>query len=104
MRGVVWLALCATLLAVCLAQDLRAPLDPVFPSRFVSSVRQDGYLEYRVEFPSAYRSPYPANNTVYAWWLVPAERMGRAPTVVLLHSLGIRRPELEMGLARSEKL
>jgi hypothetical protein len=86
--------------ALCFAQDLRAPLDPVFPSRFVSSVRQEGYVEYRVEFPSAYRSPYPANNTVYAWWLVPAERVGRAPTVVLLHSLGIRRPELEMGLAR----
>jgi dienelactone hydrolase len=37
---------------------------------------------------------------VHAWWLVPAEREGRMPTVVLLHSLGIRRPELEMGLAR----
>jgi hypothetical protein len=86
--------------ALCFAQDLRAPLDPVFPSRFVSSVRQEGYLEYRMEFPSAYRSPYPANNMVYAWWLVPAERVGRVPTVVLLHSLGIRRPELEMGLAR----
>ena len=57
-------------------------------------------MEYRVEFPSAYRSPYPANNTVHAWWLVPTKRTGRAPTVVLLHSLGVRRPELEMGLAR----
>ncbi len=82
------------------AQELRAPLDPVFPSRLVTGVRQDGYIEYRVEFPSAYPSRYPANNLVYAWWLVPAERAGRVPTVVLLHSLGIRRPELEMGLAR----
>jgi acetyl esterase/lipase len=86
--------------ALCFAQDLCAPLDPVFPSRFVYSVRQEGYVEYRVEFPSAYRSPYPANNTVHAWWLVPTKRTGRAPTVVLLHSLGVRRPELEMGLAR----
>ena len=99
-RVATWFAFWAILLALCIAQDLRAPLDPVFPSRFVSSVRQEGYVEYRVEFPSAYRSPYPANNTVYAWWLVPAERVGRVPTVVLLHSLGIRRPELEMGLAR----
>ena len=94
------LALGMVLLALCDAQDLRAPLDPLFPSRLLTGVRRDGYTEYRVEFPSAYRSPYPANNTVYAWWLVPAERVGRAPTVVLLHSLGIRRPELEMGLAR----
>ncbi len=88
------------LILLCFAQDLRAPLDPVFPSRLVTGVRQDGYIEYRVEFPSAFMSRYPANNTVYAWWLVPAERTGRVPTVVLLHSLGIRRPELEMGLAR----
>ena len=99
-RVATWFAFWAILLALCIAQDLCAPLDPVFPSRFVSSVRQEGYVEYRVEFPSAYHSPYPANNTVYAWWLVPAERVGRVPTVVLLHSLGIRRPELEMGLAR----
>ncbi|MCX7925898.1 MAG: prolyl oligopeptidase family serine peptidase [Fimbriimonadales bacterium] len=88
------------LFVVSLAQDLRMPLDPVFPSRLVTGVRQNGYIEYRVEFPSAYQSRYPANNTVYAWWLVPTERTGRVPTVVLLHSLGIRRPELEMGLAR----
>lgn len=95
---IVWLFLTCTMMGR--SQDLRAPLDPVFPSRLVTGVRQDGYIEYRVEFPSAFQSPYPANNTVYAWWLVPAERNGRVPTVVLLHSLGIRRPELEMGLAR----
>jgi hypothetical protein len=97
-KALLTLGLCLPVL--CFAQDLRAPLDPVFPSRLVSSVRLEGYIEYRVEFASAYRSPYPANNTVHAWWLVPAERVGRVPTVVLLHSLGIRRPELEMGLAR----
>ena len=97
-KALLTLGLCLPVL--CFAQDLRAPLEPVFPSRLVSSVRLEGYIEYRVEFASAYRSPYPANNTVHAWWLVPVERAGRAPTVVLLHSLGIRRPELEMGLAR----
>lgn len=80
--------------------DLRAPLDPVFASRLLSRVEHHGYVEYQVEFPSAFRSPYPANNVVRAWWLVPTERVGGAPTVVLLHSLGIRRPELEMALAR----
>lgn len=94
-----WL-LWLSLIALCFGQDLRAPLDPVFPARLLTGVRADGYIEYRVEFPSAYSSRYPANNIVHAWWLVPAERTGRAPTVVLLHSLGIRRPELEMGLAR----
>ncbi|MCS7208669.1 MAG: alpha/beta hydrolase family protein [Fimbriimonadales bacterium] len=99
-RGASCLWLLALGTALCHAQDLRAPLDPVFPSRLLSSIRRDGYIEYRVEFPSAFASRFPANNTVRAWWLVPAERVGRAPTVVLLHSLGIRRPELEMGLAR----
>ncbi len=88
--------------ALCIgfSQDLRAPLDPVFPSRLLTGVRQEGYTEYRVEFPSALQSAYPANNTVHAWWLVPTEGAGRFPTVVMLHTLGIRRPELEMGLAR----
>ncbi|GIV09524.1 MAG: hypothetical protein KatS3mg019_1615 [Fimbriimonadales bacterium] len=95
--GLVWAAFCWVVSA---AQDLRAPLDPVFPSRLLTGVRQNGYIEYRVEFPSAYSSRYPTNNTVHAWWLVPTEGAGRYPTVVLLHSLGVRRPELEMGLAR----
>ncbi len=81
-------------------RDLRAPLDPVFPSRFTTVYERDGYLEYRLEFPSAFRSPYVRNNTVHAWWLVPNNRTGRVPTVLLLHSLGIRRPDLEMGLAK----
>ncbi|MCS7301527.1 MAG: alpha/beta hydrolase family protein [Fimbriimonadales bacterium] len=93
-----WLAL--SLASTGLAQDLRAPLDPVFPSRLLTETRRDGYIEYRVEFPSAFQSQYPENNMVRAWWLVPAERVGRAPAVVLLHSLGVRRPELELGLAR----
>lgn len=80
--------------------DLRAPLDPVFPSRLLSRIEREGYLEYKVEFPSAFDSPYPENNRVQAWWLVPVQRSGRVPTVVLLHSLGIRRPELEMALGR----
>lgn len=88
------------LFTLCFGQDLRAPLDPIFPARLLTGVRQAGYIEYRVTFPSAYTSRYPANNTVHAWWLVPAERTERVPTVVMLHSLGIRRPELEMGLAR----
>lgn len=88
------------LFTLCFGQDLRAPLNPVFPSRLQTGVRHAGYIEYRVEFPSAYTSRYPVNNTVHAWWLVPAERTERVPTVVMLHSLGIRRPELEMGLAR----
>ncbi|MCS6918188.1 MAG: alpha/beta hydrolase family protein, partial [Fimbriimonadales bacterium] len=99
-RGIFNLLAFALCLVFCFSQDLRAPLDPVVPSRLLTGVRQNGYIEYRVEFPSAYASRYPANNTVHAWWLVPTNGGGRYPAVVLLHSLGIRRPELEMGLAR----
>jgi predicted esterase len=78
---------------------LEAPLNPVFPSRLTAAVALEGYLEYRLEFPSALTSAYSANDTVYARWLIPkkAERM---PAVVLLHSLGIRQPTLELALAR----
>ncbi len=80
--------------------DLRDPLDPVFPSRLVTVVEHGEYLEYRVEIPSAFASRYARNNTIHGWWLIPKVRDGRVPTVVLLHSLGIRRPDLEMGLAK----
>jgi hypothetical protein len=81
---------------------LEAPLDPVFPVRFTAAVEREGYREYRLEFPSARISPYPANNTVYARWLVPqsAPSSERLPAVILLHSLGIRQPTLELALAR----
>ncbi len=104
-------------LRIACAQTLDAPLAPAFPSRFTAAVRREGYVEYRLEFPSAFVSPYPANNTVHARWLLPlgtpsrqvpptsggnlqtpyAERL---PVVILLHSLGIRQPELELALAR----
>jgi hypothetical protein len=75
----------------------------VFPSRFTAVIQHEGYIEYRLEFPSAFTSPYPANNTVHARWLLPtpsSEPTTRLPAVVLLHSLGIRQPELELSLAR----
>ncbi len=88
-------------LSVAHPQTLEDPIDPVFPSRFTAVVQREGYREYRVEFPSAFSSPYPANNTVYGWWLVP-ESVGqeRLPAVILLHSLGIHQPDLELSLAR----
>jgi len=86
------------------AQSLDEVLSPVFPSRFTAAVSREGVLEYRLEFPSAFVSSYPANNTVHARWLVPQmppeEANRRLPVVILLHSLGIRQPELEMSLAR----
>jgi len=92
-------------LSIACAQQLNEPLNPVFPSRFTAAVRHEGYLEYRLEFPSAFVSPYPANNTVYARWLAPEapfmkEGGSRYPAVILLHSLGIQQPELELSLAR----
>ncbi|MFQ3611722.1 MAG: alpha/beta hydrolase family protein, partial [Fimbriimonadales bacterium] len=75
-------------------------MNPIFPSRFATVVERDAYLEYLVEIPSAFSSRYGRNNTIHGWWLVPKERTGRVPTVILLHSLGIRRPDLEMGLAK----
>lgn len=95
-----WLWAVLVGLGVAWAQDpLQLRPDPVFPSRFTSALSRAGYTEYRVEFPSPISTDYPANDTVYCWWLVPRERVGRVPAVILLHSLGIRRPELEMGLA-----
>lgn len=99
-RAIGWLWAGLLWLGGAWAQDpLQARPDPVFPSRFTSALSREGYTEYRLEFPSPVRSDHPANDTVYCWWLVPHERVGRVPAVILLHSLGIRRPELEMGLA-----
>ncbi|GBC91899.1 hypothetical protein HRbin15_00359 [bacterium HR15] len=86
------------------AQSLDESLNPVFPSRFTAAASHEGVWEYRLEFPSAFVSPYPTNNTVYARWLVPQMSPDKAnrhlPVVILLHSLGIRQPVLEMSLAR----
>jgi len=94
-------------IAVAYAQQekssiLEAPLNPVFPSRLTAAIERGGYREYRLEFPSARISPHPANNMVYARWLVPqsASPSERLPVVILLHSLGIRQPTLELALAR----
>lgn len=103
MRGLVWALGVMTLLGRLFAQPderLFAQLDPVFASAYLSVRPYEGYTEYRLVFPSAHESRYPANNRVVGWWLVPDGLQGRVPAVVMLHSLGIRRPELEMGLAR----
>ncbi|MEN3000466.1 MAG: alpha/beta hydrolase family protein [Armatimonadota bacterium] len=86
-------------LSLACAQSLDEPLNPVFPSRFTAAMQHEGYVEYRVEFPSAFVSSYAVNNTVYARWLVP-KAPSRLPAVVLLHSLGILQPTLELALAR----
>jgi hypothetical protein len=78
---------------------LEAPLNPVFPSRLTAAVAHEGYREYRLEFPSALTSAYSANNTVYARWFIP-QKAARMPAVVLLHSLGVWQPTLELALAR----
>jgi hypothetical protein len=78
---------------------LEAPLNPVFPSRLTAAVAHESYREYRLEFPSALISAYSANNTVYARWLIP-QKAERMPAVVLLHSLGVWQPTLELALAR----
>lgn len=103
MRAHVYVLMIGLLIKYALAQpdpQLFLAPDPVFPSTYLSVRPQEGYTEYRIMFPSAYLSPYSANNRVYGWWLVPENRDGRVPAVVLLHSLGIRKPELEMGLAK----
>ncbi|MCS7064850.1 MAG: S9 family peptidase, partial [Fimbriimonadales bacterium] len=97
-------ATCYSLIAllcirVAWSQQLDDPIDSVFPSRFTAAIRHEGYVEYRLEFPSAFVSPYPANNRVHARWLLP-QTPSRLPVVVLLHSLGIQQPTLEMALAR----
>lgn len=54
-----------------------------------------------VRFPSLVRTPdYPQNQTVYAEVFMPHHNQ-KMPAVVLLHSWGVQKPEIELSLART---
>lgn len=92
--------LCHFLLGWGQEVDLRSEPPKGFPYRYLSqkSLGNPHATLYVIEFPSPLVTPYEENNQVRGWWLVPADRI-RFPVVILLHSWGIRHPDLEMGLA-----
>lgn len=54
-----------------------------------------------VRFPSLVRTPeYPQNGTVYAEVVIPHGSQ-RMPAVVILHSWGVQKPDIELSLARA---
>lgn len=54
-----------------------------------------------VKFPSLRRTPeYPENETVTAEVFVPKQNT-RLPAVVILHSWGVQKPDIELSLART---
>ncbi|MEK7858693.1 MAG: prolyl oligopeptidase family serine peptidase [Elusimicrobiota bacterium] len=46
--------------------------------------RQPGFIEYEVRFPSALKSRFPANDTVWAHFSVPVGAKGPVPCIVVL--------------------
>lgn len=54
-----------------------------------------------VKFPSLVRTPdYPQNQTVYAEVFIPHHSQ-KMPAVVILHSWGVQKPDIELSLART---
>lgn len=55
-----------------------------------------------VKFPSVMPTPeYPQNQTVHAEVLVPRYAAAQMPAVIILHSWGVQKPDIETSLARS---
>lgn len=79
--------------------DLRSPLPSISFENWRETGSTDTSDEYGVAFPSAYTSPYPANNTVDLRIFVPKERRGPVPVVVILHYWGARDLKVERALA-----
>ncbi|MGC8785625.1 MAG: alpha/beta hydrolase family protein [Armatimonadota bacterium] len=53
-----------------------------------------------VQFPSLVKTPeYPQNQTVYAEVFIPRQNQ-KMPAVVILHSWGVQKPDIELSLAR----
>lgn len=54
-----------------------------------------------VKFPSLVKTPdYPQNQTVYAEVFIP-NHLQKMPAVVIVHSWGVQKPEIELSLART---
>ncbi|GBC95680.1 hypothetical protein HRbin16_01472 [bacterium HR16] len=103
---VVFFALCGMLwVGQVLAQ---APQDEWFrylPQPVQAEVLRLGTTENNthllVKFPSLVKTTeYPQNQTVYAEVFIPHQNQ-KMPAVVLLHSWGVQKPDIELSLARS---
>jgi dienelactone hydrolase len=79
---------------------LKAELPQLFNVQYLSSkpLPELSGKQFIIEYPSAFVSPFPTNNRVRAWWMVP-DGVERFPVVVLLHSWGVQQPVLEMEVA-----
>ncbi|MBS1704442.1 MAG: hypothetical protein JST40_01100 [Armatimonadetes bacterium] len=80
-----------------LAQSDRTlpPPSPVTFNNWQQVSANERTIEYQVAFDSGEPSSYPENNTVRIRALLPAERVGPFPTVILLHYWGASDWELE---------
>lgn len=55
-----------------------------------------------VKFASLISKPeYPQNQTVYAEVFIPKQAEAQIPAVIILHSWGVQKPDIELSLARS---
>lgn len=55
-----------------------------------------------VKFASLISTPeYPQNQTVYAEVFIPRQTETQMPAVIILHSWGVQKPDIELSLARS---
>lgn len=88
-------------LGVCLAQtvDVRTPPPKISFQDWRKVSDEDEDLEYSVSYPSAYESPYPANNTVPLDVFPVEDAKKPTPVVVILHYWGARDLRTERGLA-----
>jgi dienelactone hydrolase len=60
-----------------------------------------GYSEYAVSFPSPAQTPVPVNNIVHLDYFAPHGAFPARPGVLVLHSLGATRTQVERSLCRS---
>lgn len=65
-------------------------------------LKEDDFKEtYSLSFPSAFVSKYPVNNTVRAQLVLPKNRVGKVPVVLLLHYWGATDHRLEDEMAEN---
>ncbi len=96
----VWFLLAIRVVAQPASEEwFRYPPQPVQAE--VQLLREAGeYTHLLVRFPSLMQSTdYPQNGTVYAEVFIP-QRSQKMPAVVILHSWGVQKPDVELSLAR----
>lgn len=95
-----WLLLAMQVLAQPAPDEwFRYPPQPV-PAEVQPLSTTEETTHLRIRFPSLIQSTdYPQNGTVYAEVFVP-HRSQKMPAVIILHSWGVQKPDIELSLAR----